>query len=49
MTAVELHRIDARARLIAQHFDSEALAAAVLRRQDDRTRRRGCAPTQDQR
>ncbi len=49
MTAVEFHRIDARGRLIIQHFDSEALAAAVLRRQDDRTRRRGCALTKDQR
>ena len=37
----EWGRIGARGRVTAERFDDEALAAAALRRQADRKRRRG--------
>lgn len=39
----EWGRIGARGRVVAQHFDGKALAAAALRRQAERKRRRGYA------
>ena len=39
----EWGRIGAHARMVAEHYDTEALAAAALQRQAERKRRRGYA------